>query len=233
MKEKAVAKINKFGKIGIVIGHIARVGLVIASILAVVIGIFMMSVDLLDMTYQSQIKVEVDKDAYFGLIGETFAEDMQESWDAEIMSGSLTMDDDVYSQVSVEQTEDGAVMTMATEPVAIFSPVKCIVFMVCTLIYLAAAFVSVTFIMKLCKEFRDCETPFSEAVIQRMKQVSISLIPWVVTAPFATASMNSLVTSSFDVTFELGSFVLVSIVFALTQIFKYGAVLQQESDETL
>ncbi len=233
MKEKAVTKINKFGKIGIVIGHIARVGLVITAISAIAIGIFMMSVDLLDMSYQSLINVQVDKDAYLGLIGEDYAEDMQESWDEEAMNGTLMVNSDEFSQVSVEQTEDGAVMTMATEPVAIFSPVKCIVFMVCTLIYLAAVFVSVTFIMKLCRELRDCETPFSEAVIQRMKQVSISLIPWVVTAPFATASMNSLVTGGFDVTFELGSFVLVFIVFALTQIFKYGAMLQQESDETL
>ena len=101
------------------------------------------------------------------------------------------------------------------------------------LLQMAVAIVTITFIIKLCKEFKTCETPFSNDVIKRMKQVGYSLIPWCFTYPTAEAAANFMVSNNLNLSIDLGMIIMVLVVIALTHIFKYGAMLQQESDETL
>lgn len=101
------------------------------------------------------------------------------------------------------------------------------------LLTLAAIFVTVTFIIKLCKEFKTCETPFSEGVIKRMKQVGYSMLPWFIVFPTAEAAANFMVTNNLNISLDIGMLIMALVVLALTYIFKYGAMLQQESDETL
>ena len=94
-------------------------------------------------------------------------------------------------------------------------------------------FITITFIVKLCKEFKTCETPFSEGVIKRIKQVGFSLIPWCIMYPTAEAAANFMVSNNLNISIDIGMIIMVLVVLALAYIFQYGAMLQQESDETL
>jgi hypothetical protein len=91
------------------------------------------------------------------------------------------------------------------------------------------------FASSLCKAFRDCETPFEDNVIKKMQNLAYSLIPWVFVSAATDSVVSSLTTNMVAITFgiDFGVVLIILIVFALVYIFKYGAVLQQESDETL
>jgi hypothetical protein len=86
----------------------------------------------------------------------------------------------------------------------------------------------------LCKAFAKCNSPFDEEVIKKMRLFAISLIPWSVFSMLGNY-MIAYMSGSPKVNLSINIAVVFTIVviFALTYIFRYGAVLQQESDETL
>lgn len=95
--------------------------------------------------------------------------------------------------------------------------------------------ISIIFAGRLAKAFRDCESPFEDSVIRRMKQFAYSLIPWAVASSVIGNLLQSIWTASprFGFSLDFGVIIAVLVILALAYIFQYGAVLQQESDETL
>ena len=91
------------------------------------------------------------------------------------------------------------------------------------------------FLKRICKALSVCETPFSGTVIDSMQKLSISLIPVFVYSLFKDSLIESLMYGemSLGIEFDFFTVLMVVLVFLLTFIFKYGAMLQQESDETL
>ena len=108
-----------------------------------------------------------------------------------------------------------------------------------------AAIVVYAFLFRVANGFRCCESPFDDEVIHRM-----SVFAWIIlgysllsrllnnvpniitelqynpTASSVLESLRILILPSFPLAVSL-------IVLALTKIFRYGAQLQKESDETL
>ena len=89
---------------------------------------------------------------------------------------------------------------------------------------------------RLMKEFEKCDSPFSDGVIKAMTGFAISLIPYTVLKPMLTKLSGSFLTSgninidfSLDLSMAFSALVIILLIF----IFKYGASLQKESDETL
>ncbi|MBQ8857023.1 MAG: hypothetical protein IJ024_02640 [Lachnospiraceae bacterium] len=68
-----------------------------------------------------------------------------------------------------------------------------------------------------------------------MQKIAISLIPLAVYSAFADSLLNSIINGKLNFVMDIDILVIMAIllVFLLTFIFKYGAMLQQESDETL
>lgn len=68
-----------------------------------------------------------------------------------------------------------------------------------------------------------------------MKNLAISLIPWVVLSNISDMFLQYIMTGNYNIALSINLKIVLVIVliFALIYIFKYGAVLQQESDETL
>ena len=95
--------------------------------------------------------------------------------------------------------------------------------------------VGIIFAGRLAKSFRDCESPFEERVIRRMKQFAYSLIPWAVLSSISGSLDQRLWMAGGGLSFDLnvGMIVVVLVILALAYIFQYGAILQRESDETL
>ena len=108
---------------------------------------------------------------------------------------------------------------------------------VCALgaVTLVALFITLLFAGKLCQAFRDCESPFEEKVVKQLNALAYSLLPWVVLGSLTESISESIFTNNFNLMIgvDLGMVLIILFIFVLAYIFKYGAVLQQESDETL
>ncbi len=72
-------------------------------------------------------------------------------------------------------------------------------------------------------------------VIKKMQYFAYSLVPWAVVSMISDSIRESILNNKLSVMFsiDLGVVLIVLVVLLLVHIFKYGAVLQQESDETL
>jgi len=231
MKQEVVAKINKFGKIGEVIAQISRIFVILGAVILLAAGIFMLAVpkDLFTLDYYVGMDMQVDLDA----VGETITEDDMAELEADAYT--VTTSDTEMVIVDLEADEEANTLNVkfASEPTNMFNATKIVIFILLQLLLLVVNFITITFIVKLCKEFKTCETPFSTGVIKRIKQVGFSLIPWCIVYPTAEAAANFMVSNNLNISIDIGMIIMVLVVLALAYIFQYGAMLQQESDETL
>ncbi len=231
MKQEVVAKINKFGKIGEVIAQISRILVILSAVILLAAGILMLAMpkDLFTLDYYVGMDMQVDLDT----IGEKITEEDMAELEADAYT--VTTSDTEMLIVGVEADEDANTLSVnfASEPTNMFNTPKIVIFILLQLLLMVVNFITITFIVKLCKEFKICETPFSESVIKRIKQVGFSLIPWCIVYPTAEAAANFMVSNNLNITIDIGMIIMVLVVLALAHIFKYGAMLQQESDETL
>ena len=112
------------------------------------------------------------------------------------------------------------------------------------LVGIASAIVALVMFLKLSDAFRVCRSPFDEAVIRRMNIFAWTLIVCAVVGSFAGSAAQSAVMAfqnagihvgakNFGVSLDLYPIFAALIVFFLCMIFRYGAQLQKEADETL
>lgn len=92
---------------------------------------------------------------------------------------------------------------------------------ICGEIILICLYIALIFAKKLAKALETCSSPFEEEVLKRMKPFGIALAVWAGTVLLINGISGL-----------LAAFVVI-IVLLFISIFKYGAQLQQESDETL
>lgn len=231
MKQEVVAKINKFGKIGEVIAQISRIFVILGAVILLAAGIFMLAMpkDLFTLDYYVGMDMQVDLDA----IGETVTDEDIEELSMEAYSVAVDGEEMEMVDFTVDRDNNTVAIEMASQPTNIFHPVKIVIFILVETLLMVVNFITITFIIKLCKEFKTCETPFSADVIKRIKQVGFSLIPWCIVYPTAEAAANFMVSNNLNISIDIGMIIMVLVVLALAYIFQYGAMLQQESDETL
>ncbi len=226
MKNETITRINKMGKACRIITSIANVLLIIGIVCMTLIVGFIASYPAEDVKISGDIKGNVSMD----LAGLPFFKD-NASWtikngnqkieidedDRVIFDGFLTLNlDDVHvdgtnatfgissdlSSLSIQNFKDNLIgETVSIDLTIIVALIVCI------------------FTKRLAKAIENCETPFSEEVIKRMKAFGWSLIPFAVIGGFN----GSLVTTA----------LLVLAVIIIINVFAYGAELQRESDETL
>lgn len=231
MKQEVVAKINKFGKIGEVIAQISRIFVILGAVILLAAGILMLAVpkDLFTLDYYVGMDMQVDLDA----VGETITEDDMAELEADAYTDTTSDTEMVIVDVEADEEANTLNVKFASEPTNMFNATKIVIFILLQLLLLVVNFITITFIIKLCKEFKTCETPFSAGVIKRIKQVGFSLIPWCIVYPTAEAAANFMVSNNLNISIDIGMIIMVLVVLALAYIFQYGAMLQQESDETL
>ena len=233
MKEQAIQKINKIGKISSIFALIAKI-VVGAGLVCTIIGAiicFAMPKELVEVTTAGAMVLDVDFSALGAEIPELSDEAAREEAVAE-MKESLTDED--FTLVEITMDENGAQIAGTMEEYS-FSIRDGAWAVVIAALNLVMTFVTLCFISGLCKAFRDCQSPFEENVINKMRNLAIALIPWCVISSVSDTTFNSIINGkpSFSLSVDLGMVLVVLIVLVMVYIFKYGAVLQQESDETL
>lgn len=225
MKEEAIKKINKMGKISSVLTLICKifVGMGLFFLLVGTLICFVVPESLVQFGMGTAVDIALDLDS----IGETIS-----PADAETLKKDFEND----SEDPVEVTVDNNVIHFSEMDDEMVVTMRDMAWMLLILaLSLIMTMVTLCFISTLCKAFRDCETPFEDNVIKKMQNFAYSLIPWALISTVTESAGNSFMTNkpSLTLSVDLGVIIVVLVVFVLVHIFKYGAVLQQESDETL
>ena len=235
-KEKAIAKINKMGSIGRVVCTIAIVLCSIGILLTLIAmgAAAVMPEGFLTMRGSGEVSVDVDVSklgqhlngngniGQFNYMGNFIINGIQTN------SSDVTVNGDVIS-------------TTATIASGGFDFKEMMIPFISAFLIVVMSLISVIFIRRLCTAFRDCSSPFEDTVVRRLRALAFSLIPWVLISGLSGtlsgyALTRTLTTSGsyhLNLDFNLGTLIIVVVILALSYIFKYGAVLQQESDETL
>ena len=246
MKEDAIKRIHTIGRVGVIITNIYRVLIIVLMLIILVgtIGLFMIPKDLLTLQFDSTVNLQIDPSAVPGDSSDATVKNNLISLSSLFEAGSLFL---VYadgttipitvSTLDTTQYEDGMHLDVrTTTPQTRTLTMQDLAWLlVVVLLYLVMSLVTICFIGSLCTAVRYCDSPFDATIIRRMTSFAFSLIPWVFLSSLVNSVSNSITTGGphVSLSINLGMILIILVIFALTLIFKYGAVLQQESDETL
>ena len=221
MNHAVIAKINTLGRVGHIISKICRVVLAIGAAVCLLGALVMclvprdtLAIRLTTTTSASiQLGQGLDLFHHFGL---------------HVDRGSISIGQNTYPILF----GDGD-MPATVEHVFYLSDVKWI--LLAGLVACAALYVAFYFAGKLCAYFRDCQTPFSQESSAGLIRLAWSLVPVCILTSLAESSVHSLATGALRLTMRINptNILLILCLFLLSYIFKYGAALQAEADETL
>lgn len=234
-KEKAIKKINEYGNAGKIITVIMIVCVVLALVTTTVasIAMFVMPDSLFELEIGTQGKLTID----FNSIEAEMEDSDIERMAALIDTGSAGVNLGVI-RMKLDEAEvvgDSKLVATSNENIGVlsFSDIgKVLLVAVASLIL---TLISLIFANRLCIAFKTCESPFSEEVIKRMRVFAWSLLPWAVFSSVTEEVVNNLFGNNVEIGISLDMNIIftVLVILALTVVFRYGAMLQQESDETL
>ena len=230
MKEQAIQKINKIGNVSGMITLVAKVlvGIAMAVVLVATIVCLLIPESMIKVSTTADVNMEID----YSTLGITVSEEQMVEAKAQLEQDVI--EDGKEGFTSVEVTPSLIKMTGAVEEYE-FTMKILVELLAMALGTLILTFVTLIFVGRLCKAFRDCQSPFEENVINKMQHFAYALIPWAVISTITTSLTESMLNNKVIVNFrfDLRTILIVLVVLVLVYIFKYGAILQQESDETL
>jgi len=227
MRSETIERINKFGKVGNIVALIAKVicivGLVGCLIATIVCTVF--PENFVDIKIDTAAEVAVD----MNVIDVKLSDDVASKIASEITE-NVSVDGGEVTSVVIENNT----ITLDTTGENISFSLKDVAgITLAATATLVAMLVTLFFIGALCKAFAKCETPFEENVIRKMNNLAISVIPMVVFSYVTEVVANYVMSGDVNLSIDFTAILVILVLFMLVHIFKYGAVLQQESDETL
>lgn len=218
MKNENIRKINTLGKVSRIIIVILKVAVLIAVIGLLVGSILSLAIpdDSIRISGNATAEIAIDADSYI----EDIVKIDESHFDAGFFGAKLKC---ILKDEGITNGERIFTLDAAANDIN-SSHIKYSIATVCFLgaIYFAMFFVILCFAHKFAKSLEVCNSPFEENVIKRMKSFGISLIPWAVIALLISGNLSGIVVA-----------LIVFVILLFMSIFKYGAQLQQESDETL
>ncbi len=241
MKENAIKKINTMGKVAGILVIIARV-FVCIGFAGCIIGMIALAVlpeNFVSIRTKADVSVVVDMEAVNVKFDDAERSEIQKQLQSENFNGNFQINGQNFGEAKV-QLDGNKFLVDAGGQVNNLSLKKLIGVIAVAAVNTVCAFITLLFAGFLCKAFKECRSPFEEKVIKSMRNLAFAIIPWV----FMSSLSESIATAFFTGVFTGGNANIrlepdfsvvfaVVLVFGLTYIFKYGAILQQESDETL
>ena len=236
MKNSSIKKINTAG----LIGYIISIILIICTITAMVFvaiciaGAITISKDNINVKIATNININSTGN-FLGKLNNFISidgiEDLNDLTDENKNFSNLN--DNTISEISVKKINSGLIVNAKTNEITI-SMNRIIVSLVSAFIYLLAITVALHMVKALMKSLKECETPFSEIVIKKMTNFATSLVCVVILSIILSGFWKTFILGAiYKPSVNLGSILLVAIIYILIIVFKYGAQLQKESDETL
>ena len=230
MENNIQTKVNRIGKAGRIVSIVLIVLLCIGASALVLGGVVCAALpqDAVEVSFRPNVDVLVGK----SLMGSGWAGIDEQLAKARDQMG------EAFEGVALEKTDDGLMLHVSPElgeGMETFGPRDVLRAIWAGLIGIASAMVTLVMFLKLCKAFQVCRTPFDEPVIRKMTAFAWTLIVCAVVSSFARASISALLTGWQRISFHLNLTPVFTalIVFFLCMVFRYGAQLQREADETL
>lgn len=214
MREDTISKINSVGKVSRIVSKIAKIAAAIgavACLVAVIIGICMPK-DVMHFSGSASSRLSADT---------TYVSDLETSLKTgtkKILGAEL--------EIKVTETLEDKIKNLDIELVAddvTGSSFKLFIILsgIVGMLYSVAIWIIMNFAMKFSKALETCKSPFEENVLSAMKKFGISLIPFGIVA-LAISGISA-----------IALILVILVVMLFINIFKYGADLQQESDDTV
>ena len=214
-KNKNIKNINRIGKIMKVLLRICQVFMVIGFI-AVAAGMaVVMAVPIDDIRIRPELHIDVDyntkdfdsSNSDLKLNNKKFDMDV-EGFAVDIYTKTHKIDNKM-STLSVE----GKSEEITGSEIRLFAMKKLII----AELFIAAAFVALTFGAKLAKALQKCDTPFSDEIVKKLVSFGKSLIPLGICSLLIGAS-------------GIDMAAVILVLFLFISLFKYGAHLQKSVD---
>lgn len=237
MKEDAISKINKMGRIATIITLIAKICIIMAliGVFAATVAAAFIPKDFLTVSTDSRFLVDISFSSFGKML--TDEELLQGRQEVEKILEEEAADGAGYGINAIDINNDSIYVDVTDTSNNIDFNLHSLVWVLLfVFFYLAMTLVTLFFIGFLFKAFQNCKSPFEQNVIKKMKNLAFSLIPWAVLSTVRDSVIRSFFTKSIQfngIGIDLKIVMAVLIILALAYIFQYGAVLQQESDETL
>lgn len=229
MNNHLVKRMNTIGKVGKIITIVVIVLAIISTI--AMAGVAVVVSALPKDTISADVAAQVDvmlSDEVFKDVNDTIVKEVNNNSKETIDAGVAQVD------IKAESIKDNAAIRVNADKIhlesGMLSPAiwiavfNCIAFVVCAF-----------FFMGLMSELSAAPSPFTEGVVKKMKFFAIAILA----ASIATSIANSLISliltagHAYTFNFNFGSIITAVIIFVLAVVFRYGAQLQKESDETL
>ena len=236
MKNEIVSKVNKTGKIGFIINNIAKIFITI-GLVACIVG-----TALLAFVPADYVTFEISGNAIANINFENIPiidvvdlDNLQYIGEADAdVDTDIDINGISYGVVDFERKDNKIVVYAQAESYKIdISNFKW--FFIPVIVFLISALVVIHFIGKLCKIFHHCDTPFTEEAVDVLKKLAVSIIPMALLQSITESITNSMMSGDIDIILgiDLMTVILVILIFLLATVFKYGTMLQNESDEIL
>ncbi len=232
-KESAIKKINTIGKVGSIISTICIVISCIGLVGVLVGGIFcrVLPQDTFKFTFGNTAVLNADVAAAKGM---GFFPNGLEEPSRSFSQGTMSLNGTIYVPENVNIDGDRVTADFVAEE-GMINPAR-----VSTICFVMAAFVVMCIFLlflvrRLCKALESCESPFEASVVKGVEQCTWSLIVWTILGGIATGIIMTVSSGTVNLGFSFGlpTVLELLLIFGLGYIFKYGAQLQTESDETL
>ncbi len=236
MENTNIKKINTAGLVGYILSVILIVGAIVAMVCIVLCTIGAITISDNNINVKIATNVEVNSTGNFlEKLGSFISIDGIDNLNAftEDAKDGIKVNDEDLSELQIQENDGGFVVNAKTNEITI-SMKRIIVALIAAIVLLVFTIYALFTVKALMKALKDCSTPFSEEVIKRMTRFSYAIICVVVLNTLLSGCWSSLTTKfTYKININLESVLLVAIIYILTVVFKYGAKLQQESDETL
>ena len=231
-KEKVVRNINKIGKAGTIISTIMQIILIIGLVGVILGAAILLSIpsDMFSFRIESSGSMEFDVNGIPEEGLKFFSKDLKESF----VNVDFNMNGIDYKATNT--VVNGSHISTEVEGNSnVITPTRLGIVVAAAGVIVLLTFVVMLFIKKLCKSIRDCESPFDQAIIKNMECCAWALIPWIFVSGISENVIKAALTGGKNMLFsvDLSTVLVILLIFGLTYIFKYGAQLQTESDETL
>ncbi|MBQ7612883.1 MAG: hypothetical protein IJU92_07425 [Spirochaetaceae bacterium] len=205
MKNQYIEKINLIGKIGLILSRFAQVAVGIGVIALIVAAVLLYR----EPDGAFQITQEIKREEIIDKAIEKSGLIKHNKNDEVILDGEKEIH---KTEERLSITNHG--MSKRFIIVAIF------------LVYLWVVFFLIS---GLCKTLKKCESPFSEIIVKKLHYLAFALLPLI----FVDTGSDPLSLNFIRFGVSLPGAIIVVLMVGLITVFRYGALLQQESDETL
>lgn len=253
MDNITLKKVTKFGKVGNIVVTVLFVVTVLAAAAVSAAAIFLSSLpeDGVVVSLKNQANIQISSNS-FPVIWDSMVEGMSYSSDefpSDIMDSDkegimpaedrqmqikLSLFNTDFSSATIRSEGDYKVID-ATTDTSVYRAKDAVRTLIFAIIFLISVAASMWMLKRFFKTIEVCETPFSEKVVKKMQAFCGSLIPVAVFASAGETAAGAFLSAGkdFGISVQWGIIAAFVVTACLVTVFRYGAQLQREADETL